>query len=66
MKKLKKLDLEKKSIVKLGNKQTKELKGGYDGNINNNNTVKNCKCDYSNRRDISNSNSVSGCSCNCV
>jgi hypothetical protein len=31
MKKLQKLDLVKKSVVELGNKQTKELKGGYGG-----------------------------------
>ena len=65
MKKLSKLVLSNRKMI-LMNKELKQLKGGYDGDVINTNEVNQCKCAYNNHRDIDNNNKKNGCGCYCI
>ena len=65
MKKLSKLVLSNHKEV-LMNRELGQLKGGYDGDINNINTTSYCGCSFNNRGVVNNTNKEEGCLCYCA
>lgn len=65
--KIRKMELTKEELALLrGGNYSSEMKTKINGDVLNNNSVGDCKCEYNNFGAVENNNSIKGCSCTCI